>query len=52
MKVPGHSPLVFLVKVNLRESKAFGGREGRAMRNGARKEVQKDLTAFDRNVEI
>jgi hypothetical protein len=36
VKVPRQCPLVLLLKVGCRESKAFGSGEGRAMRSGAR----------------
>jgi hypothetical protein len=36
MKVPRQCPLVLLVKVGLRESKAFGSGEGREMRSGTK----------------
>jgi hypothetical protein len=59
VKVPRQFPLVLLAKVGWSEGKAFGSEEGRAMRNGANREVEQGLTeqglteqgltAFDRN---
>jgi hypothetical protein len=39
-------------KGRLREGKAFGSGEGRAMRSGTRREVLQGLNAFDRKMEF
>jgi hypothetical protein len=46
MKVPRRCPLVLLVKIGLRERKAFGSGTDGAMKSGARREVVQGITAF------
>jgi hypothetical protein len=52
MKVPRQCPLVLLVKVDQEKGKAFGSREGTAMKSGERRGDKHSLTAMDRKLKF